>query len=90
MHSSQLQNKSLMEANKEFLGRHEGANQIDYIYSHGEITLSDKKMLTFAFNSADSLVHRTAYAEMLYVLDPSKKTEAIKIIEDSANKVVQT
>jgi peptide alpha-N-acetyltransferase len=58
---SQLQNKSLMEANKEFLGRHE-----------------------------DSLVHRAAYAEMLYILDPSKKTEAIKIIEDSTNKVVQT
>jgi peptide alpha-N-acetyltransferase len=58
---SQLQNKSLMEANKEFLGRHE-----------------------------DSLVHRAAYAEMLYVLDPSKKTEAVKIIEDSTNKAAQT
>lgn len=42
------------------------------------------------FDSADSLVHRAAYAEMLYVLDPSKKTEAVKIIEDSTNKVAQT
>ncbi|CAN6845863.1 unnamed protein product [Brassica oleracea] len=57
---SQLQNKSLVEANKEFLGRHE-----------------------------DSLVHRAAYAEMLCLLDPSRKTEAIKLIEDSTNKVVQ-
>ncbi|KAF8103376.1 hypothetical protein N665_0188s0313 [Sinapis alba] len=57
---SQLQNKSLVEANKEFLARHE-----------------------------DSLVHRAAYAEMLYLLDPSKKTESIKTIEDSTNKVVQ-
>ncbi|KAJ4910399.1 tetratricopeptide repeat (TPR)-containing protein [Raphanus sativus] len=57
---SRLQNKSLVEANKEFLARHE-----------------------------DSLVPRAAYAEMLYLLDPSKKTESIKIIEDSANKVVQ-
>ncbi|CAH8355923.1 unnamed protein product [Eruca vesicaria subsp. sativa] len=58
---SQLQDKSLMEANKEFLSRHE-----------------------------DSLVHRAAYAEMLYLLDPSKKTEAIKLIEGSTNKVVQS
>ncbi|KAF3517443.1 hypothetical protein DY000_02064374 [Brassica cretica] len=57
---SQLQNKSLVEANKEFLARH-----------------------------GDSLVHRAAYAEMLYLLDPSKKTESIKIIEDSTNEVVQ-
>ncbi|KAL0665540.1 hypothetical protein Bca4012_102378 [Brassica carinata] len=57
---SQLQNKSLGEANKEFLARH-----------------------------GDSLVHRAAYAEMLYLLDPSKKTESIKIIEDSTNEVVQ-
>ncbi|KAH0920507.1 hypothetical protein HID58_028167 [Brassica napus] len=57
---SQLQNKSLVEANKEFLARHEV-----------------------------SLVHRAAYAEMLYRLDPSKKTESIKVIEDSTKKVVQ-
>ena len=28
---SQLQNKSLVEANKEFLARHEGTSQIDYM-----------------------------------------------------------
>lgn len=42
LRSSQLQNKSLMEANKDFLGRHEGTYQIDYMYPHGDITVSDK------------------------------------------------
>ncbi|XP_010537937.1 PREDICTED: N-alpha-acetyltransferase 15, NatA auxiliary subunit [Tarenaya hassleriana] len=55
----QLQNKALLEANKEFLDRHKG-----------------------------SLIHRASYAEMLYVLDPSKKSEATKLIEDSPNNVV--
>ncbi|MBA0774737.1 hypothetical protein Gotri_009928, partial [Gossypium trilobum] len=56
---SQLQEKTLSEANKIFLGNHE-----------------------------DSLMHRAAVAEMLYTLDPTKKLEAVKIIEDSSNKVV--
>jgi len=38
-----LQNKSLMEANKEFLGRHEGAYQIYYMYPHRDITVSNEK-----------------------------------------------
>ncbi|KAH1066500.1 hypothetical protein J1N35_031487 [Gossypium stocksii] len=58
---SQLQEKTLSEANKIFLGNHE-----------------------------DSLMHRAAVAEMLYTLDPTKKLEAVKIIEDSSNKVVPT
>ncbi|MBA0745386.1 hypothetical protein Gogos_007963 [Gossypium gossypioides] len=58
---SQLQEKTLSEANKIFLGDHE-----------------------------DSLMHRAAVAEMLYTLDPTKKLEAVKIIEDSSNKVVPT
>ncbi|XP_010539518.1 PREDICTED: N-alpha-acetyltransferase 15, NatA auxiliary subunit-like isoform X2 [Tarenaya hassleriana] len=58
---SQLQNKSLEEANKDFHDRHKG-----------------------------SLMHRAAYAEMLYVIDPSKKSEAIKLIEDSTSNVVPT
>ncbi|GAA0157196.1 acetyltransferase [Lithospermum erythrorhizon] len=33
----------------------------------------------------DSLMHRAAAAEMLNVLEPSKKAEATKLIEDSAN-----
>ncbi|KAK8664233.1 hypothetical protein V6N13_084031 [Hibiscus sabdariffa] len=56
---SQLQDKTLIEANKVFLGKHE-----------------------------DSLMHRVAVAEMLNVLDPANKLEAVKLIEDSSNKVV--
>ncbi|XP_039029286.1 uncharacterized protein LOC120163416 [Hibiscus syriacus] len=36
----------------------------------------------------DSLMHRVAVAEILYVLDPTKKLEDVKLIEDSSNKVV--
>ncbi|CAO2179205.1 unnamed protein product [Urochloa humidicola] len=32
-----------------------------------------------------SLTHRAAAAEMMYLLEPDKKTEAIKLIEDSTN-----
>ncbi|XP_021898356.1 N-terminal acetyltransferase A complex auxiliary subunit NAA15-like [Carica papaya] len=35
-----------------------------------------------------SLMHRAAVAEMMCVLDPSKKAEAVKLIEDSTNNVV--
>ncbi|PPS12315.1 hypothetical protein GOBAR_AA08323 [Gossypium barbadense] len=56
---SQLQEKTLSEANKVFLGKHE-----------------------------DSLMHRVAVAEMLFTLDPTEKPEAVKLIEDSSNKVV--
>ncbi|MBA0870636.1 hypothetical protein Goshw_015158, partial [Gossypium schwendimanii] len=58
---SQLQEKTLSEANKVFLGKHE-----------------------------DSLMHRVAVAEMLFTLDPTEKLEAVKLIEDSSNKVVPT
>ncbi|XVE88962.1 hypothetical protein DITRI_Ditri19aG0112000 [Diplodiscus trichospermus] len=58
---SQLQEKTLSEANKIFLGKHE-----------------------------DSLMHRAAVAEMLYTLEPTRKLEAVKLIEDSCNKVVPT
>ncbi|KAG8481929.1 hypothetical protein CXB51_026657 [Gossypium anomalum] len=58
---SQLQEKTLSEANKVFLGKHE-----------------------------DSLMHRVAVAEMLFTLDPTEKPEAVKLIEDSSNKVVAT
>ncbi|XP_012073296.1 N-terminal acetyltransferase A complex auxiliary subunit NAA15 isoform X2 [Jatropha curcas] len=36
----------------------------------------------------DSLMHRAAVAEMLYVLEPNKRSEAIKLIEDSTNNLV--
>ncbi|ONK76623.1 uncharacterized protein A4U43_C03F30260 [Asparagus officinalis] len=55
---SQLHGKSLVEANKSFLDKHEG-----------------------------SLMHRAAAAEMIYVLEPQRKLEAIKIIEDSKSNL---
>ncbi|XWS16387.1 hypothetical protein CRYUN_Cryun34aG0082900 [Craigia yunnanensis] len=58
---SQLLEKTLSEANKIFLGKHE-----------------------------DSLLHRVAVAEMFYTLDPTEKLEAVKLIEDSSNKVMPT
>lgn len=33
----------------------------------------------------DSLMHRAAVAELLYVLEPNKKAEAVQLIEDSTN-----
>ncbi|KAJ6348158.1 hypothetical protein OIU76_004605 [Salix suchowensis] len=53
---SQLHEKNLTEANKNFFEKHKG-----------------------------SLMHRAAVAEMLSVLEPNKKPEAIKLIEDSTN-----
>ncbi|KAF5739129.1 acetyltransferase-related family protein [Tripterygium wilfordii] len=56
---SQLHERSLSEANKFFLDKHN-----------------------------DSLMHRAAVAEMLYVLEPDKKSDAIKLIENSTNNLV--
>ncbi|XP_057451305.1 N-terminal acetyltransferase A complex auxiliary subunit NAA15-like [Lotus japonicus] len=36
----------------------------------------------------DSLMHRAAFGEMMYVLDPSRRSEAVKIIEGSTNSPV--
>ncbi|KAG6669387.1 N-terminal acetyltransferase A complex auxiliary subunit NAA15-like [Carya illinoinensis] len=36
----------------------------------------------------DSLMHRAAVAEMLYVLEPDRKLEAIRLIEESTNNMV--
>ncbi|VFQ87375.1 unnamed protein product [Cuscuta campestris] len=52
---SQLQGKTLIDANRTFLEKHK-----------------------------DSLIHRTAVAESLHVLEPNKKADAVKLIEDSA------
>ncbi|KAJ7951835.1 N-alpha-acetyltransferase 16, NatA auxiliary subunit [Quillaja saponaria] len=43
---------------------------------------------SFLENHKDSLMHRAASAEMFYVLDPNKKSEAITLIEESANNMV--
>ncbi|OWM78206.1 hypothetical protein CDL15_Pgr015025 [Punica granatum] len=45
---------------------------------------------SFLEKHKDSLLHRAAAAEMLYVLEPNSKSRAIKIIEDSTNKLSQT
>ncbi|KAH7547325.1 hypothetical protein FEM48_Zijuj01G0297800 [Ziziphus jujuba var. spinosa] len=58
---SQLNEKSLIEANKIYLEKHQ-----------------------------DSLMHRAAAAEMLYALQPDKKPEAVKLIEESTNNPVPT
>lgn len=36
----------------------------------------------------DSLMHRAAVAEMLFLLEPNKKVESVKLIEDSTNNLV--
>ncbi|PWA97460.1 N-alpha-acetyltransferase 15, NatA auxiliary subunit [Artemisia annua] len=38
----------------------------------------------------DSLMHRAAVAEMIYCLEPNKKGEAIKLIEESPNNLVSS
>lgn len=35
-------------------------------------------------------MHRAAAAEMLYLLEPNKKSEALSLIEDSPNNIVST
>ncbi|KAL5729406.1 N-alpha-acetyltransferase 16 [Ranunculus cassubicifolius] len=39
---------------------------------------------SFLENHSDSLMHRAAVAEMMYVLEPAKKSIAVKLIEESA------
>lgn len=39
---------------------------------------------------ADSLMHRAAAAEMLFVLETNKKSEAVQLIEDSTNNLAPT
>ncbi|XP_009778993.1 N-terminal acetyltransferase A complex auxiliary subunit NAA15 [Nicotiana tabacum] len=43
---------------------------------------------TFLEKHRESLMHRAAVAELLYVLEPNKKAEAVKLILDSANDLV--
>ncbi|XP_047341234.1 N-terminal acetyltransferase A complex auxiliary subunit NAA15-like [Impatiens glandulifera] len=58
---SKLHEKSLVDANSNFLEKHK-----------------------------DSLMHRAAAAEMLYLLDPSKKDVAVRLVEDSSNNLSST
>ncbi|KAL3528807.1 hypothetical protein ACH5RR_008129 [Cinchona calisaya] len=56
--------------------------------------LCEKSLLepnaSFFEKHKDSLMHRAAAAEMLFVLEPNKKDEAIKLIEDSSNDPMLT
>ncbi|KAJ8494176.1 hypothetical protein OPV22_015897 [Ensete ventricosum] len=53
--------------------------------------LSGKSLIeanqSFLEKHKDSLMHRAAAAEMLYVLEPDKKLDAIMLIEDSKNTI---
>ncbi|XP_021731936.1 N-terminal acetyltransferase A complex auxiliary subunit NAA15-like [Chenopodium quinoa] len=51
-----------------------------------EKSLMDANM-SFLTKHKDSLMHRAAVAEMLCLLDPSKKSEAVKLIEESSDDV---
>ncbi|KAJ8427810.1 hypothetical protein Cgig2_007786 [Carnegiea gigantea] len=44
--------------------------------------------ISFLREHENSLMHRVAVAEMLYLLEPNKKSEAVKLIEDSPNNMV--
>ncbi|XP_004506868.1 N-terminal acetyltransferase A complex auxiliary subunit NAA15-like [Cicer arietinum] len=39
----------------------------------------------FLDNHKDSLMHRAAFTEILYILDSNRKSEAVKLIEESTN-----
>lgn len=49
--------------------------------------LSTMLTIFVCYISADSLMHRTAVAEMLHLLEPNKKSEAVKLIEESSNNM---
>ncbi|CAH1422579.1 unnamed protein product [Lactuca virosa] len=56
--------------------------------------LHDKSLMEantiFLEQHKDSLMHRAAVAEMIYCLEPNKKGEAIKLIQDSPNNLVSS
>ncbi|XP_052306064.1 N-terminal acetyltransferase A complex auxiliary subunit NAA15 isoform X10 [Populus trichocarpa] len=54
-----------------------------------EKSLTEANMIFFEKHE-DSLMHRAAVAEMLSVLEPNKKLEAVKLIEDSTNDPAPT
>lgn len=44
--------------------------------------------MTFPYTFAGSLMHRAAYGEMMYILDPNRRTEVVKLIEESTDNLV--
>uniref|UniRef100_A0A0A8YNX4 Uncharacterized protein n=1 Tax=Arundo donax TaxID=35708 RepID=A0A0A8YNX4_ARUDO len=61
------------------------AERPDIRQLHGKSLIEVSRSFLEKYNA--SLTHRTAAAEMMYLLEPDKKMEAIKIIEDSTNNV---
>lgn len=62
-------------------------NIISYVVSHTfQVSLGKIYIVSLLF--ADSLMHRAAFAEILYILDSNRKSEAVKLIEDSVNNTV--
>jgi len=61
-------------------------NIISYIASHTFQVSLRKIYIVSLF--ADSLMHRAAFAEILYILDSNRKSDAVKLIEDSVNNIV--
>lgn len=76
-----------MEANTLFLEKHKGHHHLPYLCAH-KFSAFDFAIIHGILHFADSLMHRAAVAEMLHVLDPSNKAEAVKLLEDSSDNLV--
>lgn len=63
------------------------AERPEISHLHGKSLLEANE--SFLDKHKDSLMHRAAAAEMLYLLEPSNKGKAVKLIEDSSNNLVQ-
>ncbi|OIW09085.1 hypothetical protein TanjilG_16312 [Lupinus angustifolius] len=48
-----------------------------------------EKLIWGVLEAEHSLTHRAAFGEMLYILDPNRRSEAVQLIEGSRNNVVQ-
>lgn len=75
-----MHGKSLIEANSLFLEKYR-SNDLGLVH-----ILFTILFVIFLFCPlVDSLRHRAAVAEMVFVLEPSKKKEATSLIEESSN-----
>jgi peptide alpha-N-acetyltransferase len=59
------------------------AERPDIRQLHGKSLIEVNR--SFLESHSGSLMHRAAAAEMMYLLEPAKKMEAVKLIEDSTN-----
>lgn len=85
-----MHEKSLIDANNIFLEKHRGpfSAGINGFVILGPCSSSKQKNDFLCCMCAESLMHRAAVAELMYVLEPNKKAEAVKLIEDSVNDLV--